>query len=119
MKRTGTTNIHLRKLISDLRKAARENNARIWKSVAEFLERPTRQRVRVNLSKVNRYTQEGDVVLVPGKVLGSGTLDHSVTVAAWDFSEKAFKKINNIGRAITIKRMLEENPKGREVKIIV
>ena len=56
---------------------------------------------------------------MPGKVLGSGTLDHSVTVAAWNFSENAYKKISKIGKVITIKKLLEENPKGSGVKIIV
>ena len=119
MKRTGSTNIHLRKMISELRKAANKNNAEIWRRVAELLDKSTRQRVRVNLSKINRYTKEGEVVVVPGKVLGSGTLDHSVTVAAWDFSKNAYDKISKVGKVITIKKLIEENPKGSGVRIIV
>jgi len=106
-------------MISELKKAAVKNEANIWRRVAEILEKPSRQRVRVNLSRINRYTKEGDIVIVPGKVLGSGTLDHSVTVAAWNFSENAYKKISKIGKVITIKKLLEENPKGSGVKIIV
>ena len=119
MKRTGPTNIHLRLLISALRKKAREHGALIWRRVAELLERPRRMRVAVNLSKINRYTKEGDVVVVPGKVLGSGTLDHSVTVAAWAFSAKAKREIEKVGRAISIEVLLEERPDGSGVKIII
>lgn len=118
MKRTGPTNIHLRRLIHWLRKKSREHGAPIWRRVAELLERPTRIRVEVNVGKINRYTREGDVVVVPGKVLGCGTLDHSVTVAAWAFSKRAREKVEAVGRAITIEQLVEENPRGSNVKIM-
>lgn len=119
MKRTGPTNLYLRRLIHTLRKAARENKANIWRRVAELLSKPTRSSVEVNVSKINRYSSEGETVIVPGKVLGSGELDHPVTVAAWRFSRKAYEKILRKGRALTIPELLKENPKGRGVKIIV
>ena len=120
MKRTGPTNIILRMTIRRLRSAARRNGARIWRVVAEWLERPRRQRVVVNLSKINRYTEPGDVVVVPGKVLGAGRLDHPVTVAAAAFSESALAKIKAAGgKAIHILQLIEENPRGSRVKIIV
>ncbi len=119
MKRTGPTNIHLRRLVHYLRKSARKNNAAIWKSVAETLWKPRRRKVAVNLSKINRYTIEGETVIVPGKVLGSGVLEHKVTVAAWAFSKKAKEKINEVGgRAISIEELVKENPRGSGVKVI-
>lgn len=118
MKRTGPTNIHLRRLVHKLRKYSRTYNAPIWRDVAEKLWRPRRQRVQVNLSTINRYTENGDVVVVPGKVLGSGELDHQVTVAAWKFSRRALKEIKKRGEAITIDDLLERNPEGKGVKII-
>ncbi len=120
MKRTGPTNVHLRRLIHLLRKKARENRAAIWRRVAELLERPTRIRPEVNLSKINRYTREGDTVVVPGKVLGAGRLDHRVVVAAYAFSAKAREKIEAVGgEALTIPQVMERNPRGSGVKIIV
>jgi len=118
MKRTGPTNIHLRLLITKLRKKARENNARIWYHVAELLAKPRRQRIAVNLSKINKYTGNGEIVIVPGKVLGAGTLDHEVIVAAWQFSQKAYEKISKKGKCITIEELLEKFPRGSNVKII-
>ncbi|HIE56236.1 MAG TPA: 50S ribosomal protein L18e, partial [Chromatiaceae bacterium] len=82
MRKTGPTNIVLRKTIRLLRKYAKEYKAPIWRYVAEILSKPSRKRVIVNLSKINRYTNNNEVVVVPGKVLGAGTLKHSVTVAA-------------------------------------
>jgi len=119
LKRTGPTNIHLRRLIHMLRKAYRRHGARIWRTTAELLSKPRRQRIAVNISRINRYTSPGDVVLVPGKVLGSGVLDHPVTVAALAFSKQAKEKIVAAkGRCLTIEELLEENPKGSNIKII-
>lgn len=120
MKKTGPTNIHLRLLISYLRKKSKENGAKIWRKVAEYLEKPTRNRVEVNVWKINKYTVDGDIVVVPGKVLGHGFLDHKVIVAAWSFSQKGKEKILKAGGGIlTIDKLVETNPKGSNVKILV
>ncbi len=120
VKRTGPTNVHLRKLIRFLEKVSNQNKVRIWKYVAELLSKPTRQRVEVNVGKINRLTKEGDTVVVPGKVLGGGILDHKVVVAAWRFSEQARKKIIKAGgEAISIEELVQRNPKGSFVKIII
>jgi len=119
MGRTGPTNIHLRRLISYLKKKANENNAPIWDAVAEYLSKPTRKRIEVNISRINRYTKNGDIVVVPGKVLGSGELTHDVTVAAWGFTAAAREKISRRGCTLSIRELVEENPKGSGVKIIV
>lgn len=119
MKRTGSTNVHHRKLLHYLRKKARENDAPIWRRVAELLEKPTRGRPEVNISKINRNTREGDVVVVPGKVLGSGTLDHRVVVAAYAFTKAARAKIESVGgEVLTIPQLVERNPQGSGVRIL-
>ena len=113
------TNPQLRSLIYFLRKAWRANGARIWLDVARRLAKPRRKRGAVNLCRINRYTEEGDVVVVPGKVLGAGSLDHPVTVAAFSFSKKAKEKIEDArGRWLTIKELVKLNPKGSRVKIM-
>ncbi|ALL02073.1 50S ribosomal protein L18e [Pyrodictium delaneyi] len=119
-KRTGPTNIVVRKTIRILRSAANKNNAPIWRYVAELIDRPRRLRVAVNISKINRYTEDGDIVVVPGKVLGAGTIDHPVTVAALGFSEQAVEKIRAAGgKVMHILQLVEENPRGSRVKIII
>ncbi len=119
-KRTGPTNILIRRTIRMLRKYARMYKAPIWRYVAELLERPRRLRIVVNVSKINRYTEQGDTVVVPGKVLGAGNIDHPVTVAAIGFSKQAAEKIRRAGgRVIHILQLLQENPRGSRVKIII
>lgn len=118
MKRTGPTNIHLRLLIKKLKRASRVHEAPVWRAVAYHLSKPRRERVEVNLSRINRYAEDGDMVVVPGKVLGSGELTKKVTVAAWKFSRTAMVKLRSAGEAITIEELLQRNPEGKGVKII-
>lgn len=117
---TGPTNLELRMLTRFLRKAGKEYNAPVWKYAAGLLERPTRRRVEVNLYKIERYAEEGDYVLVPGKVLGFGVLTKKVVVAAWRFSRAAREKIYAAGgEAITIAELVRRNNRGSKVKILV
>ncbi len=119
MKRTGPTDINLRRLIRYLRKKSNEENVKIWKDIAWRLEKPRRQKAEVNISKINRYTKDGDFVIVPGKVLGAGRIDHKVIVAAWSFSEEARNKILSAGgEALKIEELIERNPKGSGVIIM-
>ena len=113
------TNPELIKTIRLLRKNTKDSGARIWKDIAERLSRPNKRRVAVNISRLNRHTVDGDTVLVPGKVLGSGRLTHPITVAAFSFSETAKSKVAAAkGRCLSIIELMEENREGRNVKII-
>lgn len=120
MRRTGPTNYVLRKTIRMLRSYANKYNANVWRYISELLEKPARRRIVVNVSKINRYTQNGDVVVVPGKVLGAGNINHRVTVAAVAFSQQAISKIKTAGgRVLHILELLNENPNGSNVKVII
>jgi len=113
------SNPNLSTLIDTLLEEGARNKAAIWKDVAERLAKPRRLYAEVNLSKIQRYAREGETILVPGKVLGSGELDKKVAVAALSFSEKAKSKIEaSGGRCLTILELLRENPKGSNVRII-
>ena len=87
------TNPRLTSLISLLKNKSRENEAKIWREIANRLETPNRNYAEVNLSKINRYAQNGETIIVPGKVLGSGVLEQSVKIAALNFSASATSKI--------------------------
>ncbi len=119
MKRTGPTNPIMQRFIQDLKIASAKENAPIWKRIAYELERPTRKRRIVNLSKINRFGKEGAIIVVPGKVLGSGELTKRFTIAAWQFSESAKKKIKKAnGAYLMIQELLKDHPKGRGLLII-
>ncbi len=119
MKENESTNPELLELTRFLKKHSRENNAEIWRSLAEILSKPRRKRVAVNLSRLNRFTDKNDVVAVPGKVLGAGEINHPITVAAFAFSAKAKDKIKRArGKCLTLFELAKKNPKGSNVKII-
>ncbi|MFA7397777.1 MAG: 50S ribosomal protein L18e [Candidatus Bathyarchaeia archaeon] len=119
MRETKSTNPQLIQVISLLKKTSRAQDAPIWVDVADYLAHTRSRRVVVNLSSINRATEKDDVVVVPGKVLASGALDHSVTVASFEMSESAKVKLEaSKGKYITIEELLEKNPKGSKVKII-
>lgn len=119
MRKPQTTNPELLQLIRTLKKKSREKDAKIWLDIADFLAKSRSQHVAVNLSKINRYTKESDVIVVPGKILGAGIIDHTVTVAAFSASGKAQEKLTGAkAKYITIKELLKQNPTGSNVKII-
>ncbi len=105
--------------IRALRKAWRSCRAGIWAALAEQLEANSRNKVVVNLSRLNRSVREGEVVAVPGKVLGAGKVGHAMTVAAFEFSATARRRIEEGGgKPMTIMELLRQNPKGLGVKLV-
>ena len=114
MKKTGPTNPLLKSLIQEIREAGKKNKADIWMAVADELEKPTRRRRIVNISKISKVTKPNDTVVIPGKVLGTGAIGHKVKVAAYKFSGSAKQKVN----ALSIPQLIKENPKGKDVRII-
>lgn len=111
-------NQHTTALIQTLKKTANESSIPLWKRIAEDLEKPTRQRRIVNIFKIDAYAEDGDTVIVPGKVLGEGDLTKKVTVVAFSFSDEARTKIAKSGKAMTITELLKSNPKAQKVKIL-
>jgi large subunit ribosomal protein L18e len=119
MKQTKSTNPELIQLIRFLKKQGREKEAAIWRDAAEQLAKTRQQRAAVNLSRINRHTKKGDTVVVPGKLLGAGELNHSVSVAAFGASEKAKEKLAAAkAKYLSILELVEKNPTGANVKII-
>ncbi|MCS7120495.1 MAG: 50S ribosomal protein L18e [Nitrososphaerota archaeon] len=118
-KRLRSTNPELINIIRLLEKKSRENDAPIWRDIAERLSKPRRRRIAVNVSRINRYALPDEEVVVPGKVLGAGKITHPVKVAALSFSEQARLKIMAAkGKCLSIPELIEMNPKGSRVRII-
>ncbi len=115
----GITNPERLELVRRLHKASQGGKVELWSALAEYIEQSKRSRVAVNLSRINRNTTDGEVVVVPGKTLASGIITHPVTVAAFSFSNKARERVEKAGgRCITISEMIAQNPNGSNVKII-
>jgi large subunit ribosomal protein L18e len=115
MSRTGSTDVMVRKLIGKLETQEKP----VWKAVAEMIDVPSRKRSYVNLYKINKYSKKDDIVLVPGKVLGVGALDHPVTVVALDFSSQAKNKIEQAGgKILSFYKAIEEIKDFKNIRLM-
>lgn len=119
VKITGPTNEELKQIIGELKKGSSVNDVELWRRIADDLSKPSRQRREVNLSRLNRFTKDNETIVVPGKVLGSGVINHGIIVAAFSFSTAAKQGIESAkGKCITIEELFKKNPKGTGVKLI-
>jgi len=113
------TNPMLIALIHELKKQANENDAPIWKDIATRLEKSSSNWPEVNLDRISKYTGEKETALIPGKVLSDGDLTKKITIAAWSFSSKSEEKIKKAGgKNISIQELMNNNPKGKDIRII-
>jgi large subunit ribosomal protein L18e len=108
----------LDKAIYTLRQAFKRSKAPIWPAVIEELLKPRSRRRQVNVGRISRLTARGDVVLVPGKVLGGGILTHNLVIGAYDYSQIALQKISKTGgKALFLDVFSEKYIDGKNVKL--
>ena len=113
------TNPGLVTLIGDLKAQTRANGAPLWRDVALRLEKSRSNWAEPNLSRLSRFAADEKLILVPGKLLGSGDVEGKPSVAAYSVSAGARTKIEGAGgRVLTIRELMKENPEGKEVRIL-
>lgn len=113
------SNSELVKTIDELKKASRENDAPIWKSIAKKLEGPSRNWPVVNISKLEYNLSKNGKAVIPGKMMGSGTLSKKVTVSAYSFTKSAVEKIEGAGgKCMIYNEFIKKNPTGKDVLVI-
>ncbi|MGM5480794.1 MAG: 50S ribosomal protein L18e [Nanobdellota archaeon] len=112
-------NDYVEELIRELKTLAIKKETPLWKRIAVELEKPTRQKREVNVFKIEQYARDGETIIVPGKVLGSGAINKKVTVAALNFSDSARDKIlSKKGEALSIQALMDKNPDAKKVRIM-
>jgi large subunit ribosomal protein L18e len=105
--------------ICTLRRAFKKNKAPIWRALERELSRPRRNRREVNIGTLAEKTDDGQVIVVPGKLLGSGEIGHKLTVCAITISESASKKIiAGGGKLVSLSSLVEHFPEGKGVRLI-
>ncbi|MDY6773869.1 MAG: 50S ribosomal protein L18e [Candidatus Nanohaloarchaea archaeon] len=112
------TNPVLKEAVRKCEEAGRRNDASVWERTAEELKKPNREMREVNLSTIEREADEGDTVVVPGKVMGSGRLTEDITVGAFKFTNGALEAINEAGEAVYLEELVDENPEGEGVILL-
>ena len=102
-----------------LRNAFKSNKAPIWRALQEELVGPRANRREINVRRLAEITSADEVVVVPGKVLGTGSLGHKLTVCAFSISETAARKITESGgKVVTFDDLINKHPDGKGVRII-
>lgn len=116
---SASTNPQLKKTVAELKRASRKNKVRIWETVASLLSKSKRSRISINVGQIQRHISKGDMVAVPGIVLGSGIIENKVTAAAYKFTDQARAKIEKAGgQCLSLVELAERHPKGSGIKIL-
>ena len=117
--KTKTTNKVLFDTVRDLKKMSAKTGVNVWKAVAAKLAGPASQRSEVNLSLIDKHTKDGDSIIVPGKVLGTGVLSKKkVTIVAFSASESAKTRIAEAGSTfVEIRDHISKKP-SNNIRII-
>lgn len=90
-----------------------------WFKVSEILASPRKNRIEKNLELINKDSKDGEIIVVPGKVLSMGEINKKVKIVAVGFSRGAKEKILKAGGKVsTIFEEIKENPDAKGVKIL-
>lgn len=105
------TNPELSRLIIALKKINPE--------VAKIIAMPRRKKVEINLEQIEKECKEGEKILVPGKVLGSGMLNKKVKIVALAVSKDAEEKIKKSkAEFVLLKEEIKKNQKLNDLRIL-
>ena len=106
-------------MVRELKNASKNNDAPIWSKIAKNALKSNSNKKTINLKKIDELTDNGNAVIVSGKVLGTGKLSHKIIVSSFSISSSAAKKIKESGGEILkFSDMIERFPTGKDVKII-
>jgi large subunit ribosomal protein L18e len=112
-------NIELVETINALQEASDIREENIWRVIANELNKAKRKRVAVNLSRINRFAESGEIIAIPGKVLGSGLLEKPLKIAAFTFSISAKEKIKWAkGESLSLVQLLDMNLPPSKIRIM-
>ncbi len=103
------TNPELKKLIDKFK-----HGNKAYKLIGKYLSRPKRKSKPVNLAKINKVALDGDIVIIPTKILAIGKLEKKVKIYSLSYSKTCEKKISESGSELhNLSEVLKGNLKGR------
>ena len=110
---------NLIQLVKELKYASKKNEAPIWAKIAKNVLKSNSNKKTINLKKIDALTDDGNAVVISGKILGTGKLSHKVLVSSFAISNSAAKKIKESGgEVLQFSDMIDRFPTGKGVKII-
>ncbi|MEK6893513.1 MAG: 50S ribosomal protein L18e [Nanoarchaeota archaeon] len=90
-----------------------------WLALAKIISGSTKNYSSINLDEINKQAAAGDIIVIPGKVLGMGEITKKFKISALAFSTSAKEKIKK--EKIEYGFIFEEikkNPSAKGVKIL-
>ena len=103
-------------LVETILKAAKNEK---WFQVAQIISGPRRKRMNLNLDEIDNIANDGETIVVPGKVLSQGELNKKIKIVALNFSENAKEKLSRSKKDFaTIEEEIKKNPDGKGIRII-
>lgn len=108
----------LRSTIVLLERKARSGKTAIWRDAARYLASGAATWPEVNVGRLSSLGA-ATAVFVPGKVLGSGTLEKKLNVGAFSFSPSARLKIERAGgKTFSVEEFVKKYPEGSGVALV-
>lgn len=105
--------------VKELKGAAKKNNAPLWSKLVEFASKPSSARRIVNLGQIDKFTKDNDVIMVPGKVLGTGNLSHKIILCSFSISNHGAQKVLQTGgKILSLTELIKKYPTGKGVILI-
>jgi large subunit ribosomal protein L18e len=117
MKALDKKNLQTQKLISELYRLSKDKKKEVYAVIAKSLMAPTRKINAVNFFKLQKssHVVDGDIIVIPGKLLAVGTLEKKITIYANGFSESAKAKFKNIK---LLSDLIKDNVDYKKIKLI-
>ena len=113
------TSLEISETIETLLRVSRESNFKLWRDIARRLSGGSRRYATINVGKLSSLSKEGEILIVPGSVLGEGKLDKKVVIAGLRATRSALEKITASGSTFkSLKDLASENPKPANARIM-
>jgi len=106
-------------MAKEFKVASKKNNAPIWSRLAELALKPSSARRTINIGQIDKFVKDNDVIVVPGKVLGTGNISHKITLCSFSMSTTGAKKVLQYGgKILSFSELIKSHPTGKGVIII-
>ena len=90
-----------------------------WHTIAQLIASSTRKHVSLNVWQIDKLVSQGDIIVVPGKILAKGKLTKKIKICALGISAMAKEKLHESkSEFVPLLDEIKRNPKAEGVKIL-